>query len=193
MPKVGMEPIRKRQIINATMACIHEEGMGKTSLQRIARRAEITSGLILHYFGDKAGLFEAVYRDLHRRLEEETAVRLEQATTPNDQLFALLEAQVCDEMVEPKTVATWLALSAKASEMAIIAKLEEQNAQKLASQTALLLQQLGLGASEATEVAEELMVLIYGVWLNLALHIISDPEQARTILFRFLKARIPQL
>ncbi|MEM7117987.1 MAG: transcriptional regulator BetI [Chloroflexota bacterium] len=193
MPKIGMEPIRRRQIIQATMACIYEEGMGKTSLKRIARRAEITSGLILHYFGDKAGLFEAVYRDLHQRLEEETAVRLQQATTPKEQLLAILEAQVCDEMVEPKTVATWLALSAKASEMAIIAKLEKQNAQKLASKTTLLLQKLGLGNAEATEIAEELMILIYGVWLNLALHIVSTPEQARAILFRFLKARIPRL
>lgn len=193
MPKVGMEPIRRRQIISATMVCIYEEGMAKTSLQRIARRAEMTSGLILHYFGDKAGLFEAVYHDLHRRLKEETAVRLQQVTTPHEQLFAILEAQVCDEMVEPKTVATWLALSAKAAEMPIIAELEQRNAQELVSETGIILQQIGLEAEAATEIAEELMALIYGLWLNLALHTVATPEQARSVLFRFLKARIPQL
>lgn len=72
MPKVGMEPVRRRQVIDATMECIHKEGMARTSLQRIARYAGITSGLILHYFDGKEGLFEAVYRDLYQRLATET-------------------------------------------------------------------------------------------------------------------------
>ena len=133
MPKLGMEPLRRRQVIDATVACIHEDGMARASLQRIARRAGITSGLILHYFDGKQGLFEAVYRDLYQRLADETARRIEEAGSPLEKLIALLEAQVSDEMVEPATVATWFALGAKAPETPALARMERINARFIAS------------------------------------------------------------
>lgn len=193
MPKVGMEPIRKRQVIDATMACIHEEGIANASLQRIARRAEIASGLIPYYFGDKEGLFEAVYRDLYKRLADETIHRLKRAKTPIDRLFAVLEAQMSNEMVEPRVVATWFTLSAKAFETPGLARMERINARRLVSNLVHTLKTIGVSHAEAMEIAEELMTMIYGIWPLLAHGTIKSPEQARNILFRFIKNRIPQL
>ena len=193
MPKLGMEPVRRRQVIDATMESIYLDGMARTSLQRIARHAGITSGLILHYFDDKEGLFKAVYRDLYRRLAEETALRLKRAETPLEKLFAILEAQVCDEMVEPRTVATWFAICAKSSETPALARLERINSKRLLSNLVYILKLSGLSHIEAVEIAEELLAMIYGLWSNLANHAIFDPEQARAILFRFIRVRIPQL
>ena len=193
MPKLGMEPLRRQQVINATKECIFSDGMAKASLQRIARRAGITSGLILHYFDGKEGLFEAVYRDLYQRLADETKSRSTHAKTPLEKLFALLDAQVCDAMVEPKTVATWFAICAKASESPILARMERINSKRLFSNLVYILKQSGLSRAEARDIAEELLAMIYGLWSNLANHAISDPEQARVILFRFIRARIPEL
>ena len=36
MPKVGQEPIRRQQMIEATMACIRDEGVNRATMQRIA-------------------------------------------------------------------------------------------------------------------------------------------------------------
>ena len=192
MPKIGMEPLRRRQVIDATMQCIYEEGMARTSLQRIARRAGITSGLILHYFDDKDGLFAAVYRDLYRQLAQETKSRLERARTPLDRLFAVLEAQVCDEMVEPKTVATWFAICAKASELPMLARLERINSKRLLSNLVHILKSSGLKHDDAMEIAEELLAMIYGLWSNLANNAI-EADQARAILSRYIRIRMPQL
>lgn len=188
-----MEPLRRRQVIDATMACIHEEGIARTSLQRIAGRAGITPGLILHYFNGKDGLFQAVYQDLYTRLEEETVRRLDKAETPADRLFALLEAQVCAEMVAPHIVSTWFTLGAKAPETPALARMEAINTRQLSDNLTGILKETGQPQAEAKEISEELIALIYGLWTNLAHKTISTPEQARAILFRYIRARAPHL
>ena len=193
MPKVGMEPIRRRQMIDATMTSILEDGIGKASMQRIARRAGLTSGLIVHYFDDKDGLLEAVYRDLFRRLGADTLQRLRKAEIPAERLLALLEAQVSDEMLRPEVVATWCAIYAKIPEIPALARLERAYERRLTSNLVHVLRQLGHTREAATEISEELMSLIDGLWLNLANRISLEPEDARRILFRYLYHRVPSL
>ena len=53
MPKVGMQPIRRRQLINATLEAINEVGMHDATIAQIARRAGVSTGIISHYFKDK--------------------------------------------------------------------------------------------------------------------------------------------
>ena len=188
-----MEPIRRRQMIEATMACILQDGVGKASMQRIARHAGITSGLIVHYFDDKDGLLEAVYRDLYRRLGAETLLRLRRAKSPAKRLKAILDAQVCDEMLRPEVVATWCAIYTKIPEKPALARLERLYERRLNSNLVHALRQLGLSRREATEIAEELMSLIDGLWLNLANRIGLQAANARRILYRYLKHRVPAL
>ena len=42
MPKLGMEEIRRRQLIEATIASIHEVGFAESSLSRISAKAAKT-------------------------------------------------------------------------------------------------------------------------------------------------------
>ncbi len=55
MPKVGMQPIRRRQLIDATLEAINEVGMHDATIAQIARRAGVSTGNISHYFKDKNG------------------------------------------------------------------------------------------------------------------------------------------
>ena len=193
MPKIGMEPIRRRQMIAATMACIHQDGISKASMQRIARRAGLTSGLIVHYFDDKDGLLEAVYRDLYRRLGEDVRSRLRTARRPAERLIAILEAQVSEEMLKPEIVATWFAICAKIPETPVLRRLEHIYDKRLQSNLLYALKGLDLDNEDALGITEELMALIDGLWLNLANPISLTPDKAREILFRYLKVRLPQL
>ena len=52
MPKVGMEPIRRRQLIAATIEAIHQAGFGQTTVAEVSRRAGLSSGIVAHYFQD---------------------------------------------------------------------------------------------------------------------------------------------
>ena len=68
MPKVGMQPIRRRQLIDATLEAINEVGMHDATIAQIARRAGVSTGIISHYFKDKNGLLEATMRDITGQL-----------------------------------------------------------------------------------------------------------------------------
>ncbi|HCP54370.1 MAG TPA: transcriptional regulator BetI, partial [Pseudomonas sp.] len=56
MPKVGMQPIRRSQLINATLKAVDQVGMSDASIAYIARLAGVSNGIISHYFQDKNGL-----------------------------------------------------------------------------------------------------------------------------------------
>lgn len=191
MPKVGMEPVRRRQVIDGTIACIHSEGLGAASLKAIARHAGVTPTLILHYFDDKDGVIEAVYRDLYSRLAAETLTRLQSAQTPRARLVAILEAQVSPQMVSKDVVTAWFALSALASDKPTLRRMERINAARLMSNMIHALRMAGFNRSEARATAQELMALVYGLWTLLAHGTVDRPDAARHILLRALDGRIP--
>lgn len=61
MPKVGMEPIRRSEIINATLECICMESIEKMSLDMVAKEAGCSKGVVSYYFKSKDNLiFEAL-------------------------------------------------------------------------------------------------------------------------------------
>ena len=50
MPKVGMQPIRRQQLIEATLQAVDQVGMADASIALIARLAGVSNGIISHYF-----------------------------------------------------------------------------------------------------------------------------------------------
>ena len=66
--RVGSEDARRRQLIEATIDAIAELGFAATTIAEIARRADVSTGLVSFYFGDKDGLLEATLRHLAREL-----------------------------------------------------------------------------------------------------------------------------
>lgn len=50
----------RSRVIDATIACIAEDGFARASTTRIAKRAGVTWGVLQHQFGDKKGMLEAV-------------------------------------------------------------------------------------------------------------------------------------
>jgi TetR/AcrR family transcriptional repressor of bet genes len=193
MPKVGQEPIRRQQMIEATMACIRDEGVNRATMQRIAKRAGLTSGLIVHYFTDKAGLFEAVYRELYRALTEVTRSRLAGAKTPVERLHAILDAQLSDEMLQPDVMATWCALYSLVPETPALARLERAYERRIESNLLAALREMGLPKGEASNITDELTSLIDGLWLNTSNRISMTPSKARAILRRYVSIRIPRI
>ena len=63
MPKVGMEPIRRRQIIDAALRQIAEKGMDGVRLEDIARDCGVSKGIVSYYFGSKRSVVLEACRD----------------------------------------------------------------------------------------------------------------------------------
>jgi TetR/AcrR family transcriptional repressor of bet genes len=76
MPKLGMGPVRRRQLVEAAIAVIHDEGFAKATVARIARRAGVSTGIVHHYFADKDALLTATMRSLLAELRRDAAEQL---------------------------------------------------------------------------------------------------------------------
>lgn len=56
MPKLGMEPKRRAEVINATLACISIYGIDGMTLDKVAEYADCSKGVVTYYFKNKDNL-----------------------------------------------------------------------------------------------------------------------------------------
>jgi AcrR family transcriptional regulator len=60
---------RRRQIIDAALACFRRRGFHQASMQEICAQAQISAGALYHYFPSKAHLIGAIAEDVQSGLE----------------------------------------------------------------------------------------------------------------------------
>lgn len=168
MPKLGMEAVRQRQLIEATMLTIHEVGFQKTTLSRVARRAGISPGLVAHYFRDKAGLLEATMRHIAEDLRLEMARRVSGVRDPRARLAAILAANFSERCFAPATVSAWLAFWGQAHGDPQLNRMQRILRSRLKSNLAYALRGL-VPAEDAARIAMALSVFIDGLSLRHAL------------------------
>lgn len=56
MPKLGMEKIRRKQVIDSVLKCVAREGVEKVTLEKTASNAGISKGVVAYYFKNKENL-----------------------------------------------------------------------------------------------------------------------------------------
>ncbi|MEM9045021.1 MAG: transcriptional regulator BetI [Pseudomonadota bacterium] len=191
MPKLGMQPVRRKQIIEATMQCITSLGIHKSSMQKIADRAEINSSLIVHYFKDRPQLLEAVYTHIYQLMDAEIRWRVKAAGSPMAKAIAICDAQVCDDILRREVVVTWVALFALIPELPSLARLDYIYAKRLRSNLVHHLQTGGVERSNALQVADEISLLIDGLWLRKAADANLDGDQLRKTVSDYLIQNLP--
>src|SRR2546423_3051808 len=69
MPKVTDAHLeaRRRQIVEAAIACFAREGFHRTTMQDICREADLSAGAIYSYFKGKEQIIEAIAAERHSR------------------------------------------------------------------------------------------------------------------------------
>jgi AcrR family transcriptional regulator len=71
-PKLGMGPLRREQIVRATIRCLARDGYSGLTMKRVAALADVSQGILHYYFRDKAAMLAAaalrVTADLDRRV-----------------------------------------------------------------------------------------------------------------------------
>ena len=191
MPKLGMEPIRRRQLIDATIAAIHEEGYGHTTLSQIGRRAGLSTGIVAHYFHDKSGLIEATMRHLAEKLRLGVVERLNAATSPRERLHAVIDANFAPDQCTPDVSAAWLAFWSQASKAPNLARIQRIYEHRMQSNIQSAMKHL-CAPSEVSRLSIGLAAVIDGLWLRSAVHGGAfSSDEARDIARRYLAAHLP--
>src|SRR5213593_3530665 len=92
-PKVGVAPLRREQIVRATIRCLARDGYTGLTMKKVARAAGVSQGILHYYFADKRAILvaalAAVTADLDRRV---ATAQARGSREPRTRLRALITA-----------------------------------------------------------------------------------------------------
>ena len=168
MPKLGMGPVRRNQLIAAAISSLHDHGYADTTVARIAARAGVSTGIVHHYFKGKDDLLFATMQHLLSELRSETVERLSSAETPRARLSAIVEANFAPVQYSGQVMTAWLALYGAARHSNELSRLLRIYHARLHSNLKHALARMH-APSMAEQLAIGIAALIDGVWLRAAL------------------------
>lgn len=162
-----MEPIRRKSLIEAAIAAIHDKGSLDVTISQIARHAGVSQGLAHHYFGSKEALLLAAMR--HLLSEYGAAVRhaLAGAASPRERISAIIAASLAPEQFRAETVSAWLVFYVHAQGSEPARRLLSAYHRRLRSNLVAALRPLA--GKQAGEIAEGVSAMIDGLYIRAAL------------------------
>ena len=178
MPRIGMEPLRRRELITAAIDAIHAHGMAQVTVGQIARRAGVSTALAHHYFGGKDQLLLATMRHLLTELAEEIQAGLATARTPQARISAMIRGNFSPRQFRPAVISAWLAFYVQAQNDPQARRLLHVYTRRLESNLLHALRELTT-RDRAARIAETAAALIDGLWIRRSLAgDPPDPEDA---------------
>ncbi|VFS38687.1 HTH-type transcriptional regulator BetI [Enterobacter cancerogenus] len=127
MPKLGMQPIRRRQLIDATLEAINEVGMHDATVAQIARRAGYPRGSSATTSKTKNGLLEATMRDITGQLRDAVLNRLHALPhgSAEQRLQAIVSGNFDETQVSSAAMKAWLAFWASSMHQPMLYRLQQ--------------------------------------------------------------------
>jgi betaine-aldehyde dehydrogenase len=186
-----VEDTRRRQLIEVTIDSLAELGYVGTTLAQIAARADVSPGLVAHYFGDKDGLLDSAFRSLARRVSNQVRARLRLVSTPRGRIQAVIDANLAPEEFEQRTGTAWLAFWGQVLQVKSLKRVQSAYQKRMLSNLRSALKKL-VPPDEAHRLAAMIAAMIDGVWLRAALSgwREADSESARALLTAFVDGRL---
>lgn len=185
MPKLGMEPIRRAALLEATIHEIGAQGSLDVTVGAIAKRAGMSSALAHHYLGGKEQIFLAAMRHTLTLYGAEVRMALSLAQTPLERVEAIVGASFSSSNFRPDVIGAWLNFYVLAQTAPGAKHLLTIYQARLRSN--LIHDLRFLVGARAPEVASRIAALIDGVYLRQSLvKAVPDQTQATRQVLRYL-------
>ena len=165
MPKVGMEPVRRKALVDAAMRVIGDHGSLTVTMSEIAKQAGVSPALAHHYFGSKEQLLIETVRVHLQRLRDSVVTALREAKTPREKLSAVIRVSFQADQFAPETIAAWLAFYAEAQRSEETRRFLVIYARRLHSNLVANLKAL-CPAVDAGRIAEGAAAMIDGLYIR---------------------------
>lgn len=197
-----MPPVRRAQIVRATIRCLARDGYARLTMKNVAREAGVSQGILHYYFRDKEDILAAALRTVATDLDRRVVAA--QARGPRDarsRLSAIVRACL-DVALEEREV--WVVFIEFWGEMLHDERLRAINAEVYARARGALGELVATGvrtgafrAVRPAEAAAVILALVDGLSLQLTF----EPERMRAaraarlvddVLMRYLETRRPR-
>lgn len=173
MPKLGMEPIRRKALVDATIVEIGRAGSLDVTVSQIAKRAGMSTALAHHYFGGKDQIFLAAMRHILSVYGAQVRAALVVADGPRARLEAIIRASFEAGNFRNEVISAWMNFYVQARTSEGAKRLLNVYQARLRSNLIHELRPL-IGA-RAPDMAANIAALIDGLYIRHALRV-SNPD-----------------
>jgi len=167
MGRKRIRDIRNEELIEATIVAAHRYGYHSVTMTEIARVAGASAASISYYFGSKNGLMEATMLHLLRKLQALLLKGFLTANSPEERLYAILNANFDDSLFTVEQCSIWMQFWASAPYSPELSRLHRINRGRVRSHFRAELGQL-FPPAEAELARHALQSYMDGVWLEAA-------------------------
>ncbi len=172
---------------------LQTEGMAGATIEKVARKAGASKGIVLHYFETKQQLFEHAMRHANSALRDEVIRRMRLARSPDRRLWAIIEGNFSTAFFTPAICHAWLALCAEVPREPQLARIQRVVHARMRSNLMSALSAL-VPPEERESVVLEITTLIDGLWLRLGLRSEGmNAPAALTQMADYLSHRVPHI
>lgn len=168
--KTSIRDVRRRDLEEAALLTLQEYGFSGTTIARIAARLGMSPGIVHHYYHSKNELLEAAIRYANAMLTREVIARLQRAHTPRERLMAVIEGQFAEPTFTRGVTQAWVSFAAQVPFSPQFARINTIIQRRLRSNLVYALKKV-LPREKAERIAEEIAVLIDGLWMR---HAVKD-------------------
>lgn len=167
MPKLGMQEIRKPQLIEAAINAIDEYGFAGATVSIIGKNAGVSPAIINHYFGGKNGLLEETMKSLIHEFFEGLSKEVLQAKdkSSKEKVMTLVQASLNQSQTHPQVVKAWMGFWASAMHTPSLFRLQNVYYHRLHTALVVVLKE-AFDIEKAREIAQTVAALIDGMWLR---------------------------
>jgi TetR/AcrR family transcriptional regulator, transcriptional repressor of bet genes len=159
---------RRRQLIEATIMALAKHGSGKVSVRLIASEAQASPGLVTHHFGSIDALIAAAAGQLGRMILDVVDQAVEDGgDNPRLRLMGLVEGCFRPPILSATTVGAWLAVTALAQSMPLVADVQRGTIDRLRERIGRLMSACAPDRAHRLP-ATALAAVIEGLWMEMA-------------------------
>ena len=191
--QVKPEHVRREEIINAAYDVIYEVGLSNTTIAQIAKKAQLSVGIVSHYFGDKQGLINACMLEMLNVLRGKTAQYKAELSDsdPQNMIKAIIDSNFDISQINQRAMRIWLDFWSASMHMPELGRLQRINDQRLYSNLKFHFLKL-LPEDQASIAARGLAALIDGLWLRGSLNGDTefDATMARSIAYDYVDTQL---
>ncbi|OUM84694.1 MAG: transcriptional regulator [Bacillus thermozeamaize] len=176
MAKSDTKEWRQEQVIEATSRCIVEKGLADMSMKDIAREANVSTGIIYHYFKNKEDLLLQVIKRAFQKSHEQVMETVETLSSPVEKLERHLENILAVPKENPDFFVVLLNYLGEAKHHPELQAIVAKFFRNLRFYVEQYLQEGVEQGLFAPEQVRHLPALLYSVGLGLGVMWMMDPE-----------------
>lgn len=168
MPRLSIEQLRRHELAEAAYEILQEEGIAGTTLAKVAERAGMSKGIVLHYFRGKDELLEVVMRHANSLLRDEVIRLMGEADGPRARIDAIIAGNFSPKFFKPEICNAWLSLCAEVPRNAKFARIQRAIHARMRSNLLSGLRHL-LPPEKREAAVIGITAMIDGLWLRFGL------------------------